>query len=75
MKYNVGDKLLLAGIECQVALVNVYGQAYLTPAHDGDDYNNQKTYIGLVFAVINERGKDKLGNKAQSIANYDCGAV
>ena len=75
MKYQVNDKFLLAGIECKVALVNGKGWAYLLPAEAGEEYNNQYTMIGLVFAKINEKGLDDLGNKAIPLANVKCGAI
>lgn len=75
MIYNVKDKFILAGIECKVALVDAYGRAYLTPEADGEDYNNQKTLVGVVFAVVDAKGKDKLGNKVQAVSNVECGAV
>jgi hypothetical protein len=75
MRYNVGDKLLLCGIECKVHLVSPYGYAYLAPEVEGEEYNNSKTIIGLVFAIVDEKGKDKLGNKVVSVNNTECGAV
>ncbi len=75
MLYQVGDKLILCGIEAKVALVTAKGSAYLVPETEGEDYNNQKTLIGLVFAVIDSKGKDKLGNKVVCVNNVNCGAV
>jgi len=75
MLYQVGDKLVLCGIEAKVVLVNAKGSAYLTPEAEGEDYNNQKTLLGLVFAVVDSRGKDALGNKVVCVNNVSCGAV
>lgn len=77
MKYHVGDRFLLSGIECKVAIIDVHGNAHLVPEADseGPEYNNEKLYIGCVFAVVNPRGRDKLGNKVVTINNTECGAV
>lgn len=75
MKYHLDDKFLLAGVECSVGLVNANGHAYLFPDTDGDTYDNSKTLVGLSFAIVNEKGKDKLGNKVTSLVGHDCGAV
>jgi hypothetical protein len=68
MKYNVGDRLLLAGIECRVSLVSAYGSAYLKPEEDGDIYDGEKVLAGLVFAVVDVTGKDKFGNKIKNLS-------
>ena len=75
MKYYVGDKFLLDGVECKVAFVNSYGQAYLAPENDGDFYGSYKTLKGLVFAVVDPKGKDKFGNKLVTVNKSNCGAV
>lgn len=75
MIYNLGDKFILASIECKVGFINAAGKAYLLPESDGDTYNNQFTYVGCVFAIIDQKGKDFLGNKAIPVTNKECGAV
>lgn len=75
MLFAIGDKLILANIECRVALVNAYGGAYLKPEHPEDVYNEKLTQLGVIFAVVDERGKDKFGNIAIPINNAKCGAV
>ena len=73
--YHLNDKFVLAEIECHVAFIDGANNAYLTPEVDGDYYNNSRTYVGCVFAKINPKGKDGLGNKAIAISNKECGAV
>jgi hypothetical protein len=75
MKFHTGDKLILAGIECRVALISPKGNAYLTPDLDDEVYGNEKTLRGVVFAIVNSEGKDKFGNKVVSITNSECQAV
>ncbi len=75
MLYNVGDRLILCGIEAKVAFINAKGSAYLVPDQDGEDYNNEKTLAGLVFAIVDKKGNDKLGNKVVCVNNAACGAV
>lgn len=75
MTYHVGDKFILTGIECSVGLISMHGHAYLFPDTDGEEYNNQQTLIGVAFAVLDDRGRDALGNKAVAITNLECGAV
>jgi hypothetical protein len=75
MKYTVGQKFMLCGIECSVALVNSKGWAYLAPETEGEEYNNGKTLIGVVFAIANEDGVDRLGNTIVCLNNVVCGAV
>lgn len=67
MKYKVGDRVLLAGIEATVRLVNAKGNAYVATDTDQDTYNSKKVYAGQVFSVLDRRGKDNLGNKAKFI--------
>lgn len=75
MIYNVGDKFILAGVECYVALVNSQGNAYLAPEFDGDEYQGSKTLRGLVFAILDPAGHDALGNRALPAIKTECGAV
>lgn len=75
MKYHIGDKLILCEIECTVGFIDGDNRAYLFPDHDGDTYDKGSTYIGCAFATIDSKGRDKLGNKAMTIINQDCGAV
>ena len=55
----------VAGIKGQVALIGGDGSAYLVPLEFDIMYNNFPTMQGLVFAVVDTKGKDKLGNKAK----------
>ena len=75
MKYQIGDKFLLDDIECKVAHISNNEQAYLVPLYDGGTYNNIPLWRGLVFAIINKKGYDTLGNKVVSLPRKDCGAV
>lgn len=74
MSYHLNDKFILNGVECYVALINGKRDAYLVPEAD-EENNGNKLYAGCVFAVINDKGLDKDGNKAISVANVECGAV
>lgn len=75
MRYCIGDKFVLQGIESTVRFINSSGHAYIVPDNDGEVYNNEYTAKGLVFAILDAKGKDKLGNKALTIVRQDCGAV
>ena len=61
MKYAIGDRFILNEIEGFVAFIDRNNHAYLTPEEDIPD---QGVYKGLVFAVIDNKGKDCNGNKA-----------
>lgn len=73
MIFQEGDKVIMNDIECQVALVTVYGQAFISPTSDGHEYQGKKIYMGVTFTVIDHHGKDKYGNKAK--INMNSGAV
>lgn len=75
MKYQIGDRFLLGDIECVVSFVDRNDFGYLTTEYDGEDYNNRKTLIGLVFTKINPKGYDELGNKVVAVNKAKCGAV
>lgn len=62
--YKIGQKVKVAGIKAKVALVGTQGYAYLVPLDLGVVYNNYPTLLGVVFAVLDTKGKDSLGNKA-----------
>jgi len=74
MMFHIGDKFVIAGVECQVAFVDAQGSAYLIPRRDGDE-GPSRLLRGLVFVVIDSTGKDKDGNKAVAVSNIECGAV
>lgn len=72
MKYNLGDRFIVNNLEGRVSFVNSKGDAYLVPVKDKLEYNGEKLLMGCVFAVLNNKGLDGKGNKAQSIK---CGAI
>lgn len=75
MRYHLGDKFIVQGVEGEVAFINSAGYAYISPSTDGDFYDNKKTYIGLVFAVLDVKGRDRFGERALTVNNSNCGAV
>lgn len=75
MRYAIGDRFVLDGVECEVGFINGKGYAYVLPLHDGDFYGSYKTLKGLVFAILDQKGKDKFGHKALSMIKQDCGAI
>ena len=66
MKYEVGDKFTIMGVDGVVAHVN-RGFAWLVPANEGDVFNGQRTMVGVAFAKIDGKGKDVNGVKAYPI--------
>lgn len=74
MKANLGDKLLVHGIECVVVYVN-NGNAWVSPVNDEEMLDGNKLYKNCAFDVVNQKGRTKNGSKVYSIINADCGAV
>lgn len=64
MIYNIGDKFLYEGKECKVVYVNAK-RAWLATLENPHE----------AIVMIEENGKDKLGNKALTINNQECLAV
>lgn len=69
MIYSIGDKFMLTGILCEVRHIN-RGKAWVALVEDSE--------LGLknvCFEVLNEKGKDRQGNKAYPVVNQECAAV
>jgi hypothetical protein len=75
MMYHLGNRFVLANIECVVAFIDSRGYAHVSPVEDGDEYHGDKLYKGLVFAVLDRKGKDLHGEKAIALPSLECGAV
>jgi hypothetical protein len=67
MRYKVGDKFVLQGVEGTVRLVNAKGCAYLASDTSGDVYNNERILSNVVFAILDSSGVDKHGKKAKAV--------
>jgi hypothetical protein len=75
MKYSLGDKFVIRGVLCQVGYTNV-GKAWLFPIDDIESTGGQVTAHSFVsFEVLDEKGRDRQGNKALVVNNVECGAV
>jgi len=75
IKYKEGDRVIIDGIEAEVCAISRSGYAYLVPLNDGDLYHSEYTLKGVVFAILNTKGKDRYGKRAQSMIKTNCGAV
>lgn len=77
MKYSIGDKFVIEGVEGEVKYINA-GKAWLAPIidHDYEDtFRGQPLIKAVTFAMIDENGKMKDGTIAHCMVCTDCQAV
>ncbi len=74
MLYSIGDKFLVQGIECEVKYVN-NKKAWVAPIEDTEFENGKKLLKCITIEVLDEKGRDSKGNKAQVLNNSECQAV
>lgn len=78
MKYHVGDKFIVNGVEGIVKYVN-NGYAWLFPLQDQisfeNSFNGSQLMSGLAFAKLDEKGRLSDGTRAFAVINTECAAV
>lgn len=75
MIYNIGDKFLVKNVLCEVRFVN-QNKAWVAPVENDVDYLTGRFYqTCTTFDVLDEKGCDTSGNRAQAVHNKDCAAV
>ncbi len=74
MLYSLYDKFLVNGILCQVRYIN-HGKAWVAPIDDLEGTEGKTLYSFVTFEVLDEKGRDRAGNKALVVTNTESGAV
>lgn len=77
MKYSLGDKFIVNGVEGTVAYIND-GKAWLVPCileDNEDSFDGKPLLKGVVFTKIDSVGLSNKGDKAYPIVNTECQAV
>lgn len=77
MKYSIGDRLVVDGVEAEIAYVN-QGRAWLVPAISTDfedTFKGKELVVGLVFAILEKNGTLADGTRAYSVVGSQCQAV
>ena len=71
MLYNLGDMFLVDEVLCVVVYIN-NNKAWVAPK---DEDIMRGLLPGLVFNVLDQRGRDKKGRKALPVVNKESQAV
>lgn len=75
MMYQIGDKFIVQDVLCEVRYINC-GKAWVVSLEDVESRPGEMRHLSFIaFAVLDEIGYDKSGNKAVVVNNIQSGAV
>lgn len=74
MKHHIGDRFTIDGVECEIGYINA-NQAWLFSIEDKEYSGDIRELKGMAVAIINEKGRTKMGKRALPVYPDVSGAV